>query len=137
VNARQIPGCDNDNSETIYGSKGTAYIRLFAGQPYFTNLAGERTWINTGPTPMPNMYQVEHDELFASIRAGTPRNDGEWLANSTMMGIMGRMAAYTGKNIAWEQAIAANDSVAPLTDFTWNDKPPAAELAQPGKTKIG
>ena len=66
-----------------------------------------------------------------------PRNDGDWLANSTMMGIMGRMAAYTGKDISWEQATSANDSVAPLADISFNDKPPVAELPQPGKTRIG
>ncbi len=135
VTARQIPGCDNDNSETVYGSKGTAHILLFRGNPYITDLSGERKWRYSGPTP--NMYQVEHDELFASIRAGKPRNDGDWLANSTMMGIMGRMAGYTGKDISWEQATTANDSVAPLTDISLNDKPPVAELPQPGKTRIG
>ena len=51
------------------------------------------------------MYQIEHDELFASIRAGKPINDGEWMARSTLMGIMGRMATYTGQEISWKQAM--------------------------------
>ena len=42
------------------------------------------------------MYQVEHDEMFAAIRAGKPINNGEQAANSTLLAIMGRMAAYTG-----------------------------------------
>ena len=29
-----------------------------------------------------SMYQQEHDELFASIRAGKPINDGEWMTRS-------------------------------------------------------
>ena len=45
------------------------------------------------------MYQVEHDELFAGIRAGKALNDGGFMAYSTLMGIMGRMATYTGKTI--------------------------------------
>lgn len=48
------------------------------------------------------MYQNEHNELFASIRSGKPINDGEWMTHSTLMGIMGRMAAYTGQEITWE-----------------------------------
>ena len=50
-----------------------------------------------------DMYQIEHDELFASIRSGKPINDGEWMAKSTLMGIMGRMATYTGKVITWDR----------------------------------
>ena len=44
-----------------------------------------------------DMYQSEHDELFASIRAGKPFNDGEKAAHSSMVAILGRMVAYTGK----------------------------------------
>ena len=42
------------------------------------------------------MYQREHDVLFASIRAGKPKNDDLNLATSTLLAIMGRQAAYTG-----------------------------------------
>ena len=42
--------------------------------------------------------------LFASIRKGEPINDGERMATSTLLGIMGRMAAYTGQSVTWEQA---------------------------------
>ena len=42
------------------------------------------------------MYQVEHDEMFAALRAGKPINNGEQAANSTLLAIMGRVAAYTG-----------------------------------------
>jgi sugar phosphate isomerase/epimerase len=44
--------------------------------------------------PKTDMYQQEHDELFASIRSGKPINNGEWMAHSTLLAIMGRMAAY-------------------------------------------
>ena len=59
------------------------------------------------------MYQNEHDELFASIRSGKPINDGEWMAHSTLMGIMGRMAAYTGQEITWEQAMNSQEKLVP------------------------
>ena len=51
------------------------------------------------------MYQTEHDELFASIRSGKPINNGEYMAKSTLLAIMGRMAAYTGQEITWEMAL--------------------------------
>ncbi|MGZ8939515.1 MAG: Gfo/Idh/MocA family protein, partial [Limisphaerales bacterium] len=90
LGCRQIAGCANDNTATMYGTKGTARELGFAGMP---NIRGEKNWRYSGPRP--NMYQVEHDELFASIRAGKPLNDGVRLAHSSMAAIMGRMAAYT------------------------------------------
>ncbi|MEZ5299598.1 MAG: hypothetical protein R3F11_02855 [Verrucomicrobiales bacterium] len=40
------------------------------------------------------MYDIEHVELFQSIRAGKPINDGDRMATSTMAGIFGRMASH-------------------------------------------
>src|SRR5687768_7458577 len=82
---RQIAGCANDNSATMYGTKGMARELGFAGMPW---IKGEKNWRYSGPRP--NMYQVEHDDLFASIRAGNPINDGFKLAHSSMTAIMGR-----------------------------------------------
>jgi len=70
-------------------------------------LSGEKNWQYEGPKP--DMYQVEHDELFASIRAGKPINDGERMCTSTLMAIMGRMAAYTGQEITWEMALQSQE----------------------------
>ena len=56
------------------------------------------------------MYQVEHDELFAGIRAGKPINNGETAAHSTLMAIMGREAAYTGKRITWKQMLGSKQT---------------------------
>ena len=131
---RQITGCANDNTEHIYGTKGRAHVMLFRGNPFIVDTKGERTWRYSGPTP--NMYQVEHDELFASIRAGKPRMDGVWLANSTMMGLMGRMAAYTGQEVTWEHMLASKENIGPKDDITFDTKPPVAELAMPGRTQL-
>ena len=51
------------------------------------------------------MYEVEHQELFAAIRSGDPINDGEYMADSTMWAILGRMADYTGRVLTWEQGL--------------------------------
>ena len=83
------------------------------------------------------MYQTEHDEFFASIRNGKPMNDGEWMANSTMIAILGRMVAYTGQTITWEQALNSNEVIGPKTgDYSWDlnwDGPP---IAKPGITRF-
>ena len=134
---RQQPGCFNENVERIYGSNGTAHVMLFNGVPYTTNLKNERVWRYPGEKNTPNMYEVEHQEMFASIRQGSPRNDGEWLANSSMMGIMGRMAAYTGEEISWEMAVNSQEKLVPdEADLNWDKAPAITPIPVPGQTKF-
>jgi len=64
-------------------------------------------------------------------------NDGESMAQSSMLGVLGRMAAYTGQTIAWEEALNSNQSLAPAIDqYTWDLKWPGHEVAKPGITKL-
>ncbi len=82
------------------------------------------------------MYQTEHDEYFASIREGKPLNNAEKLAHSTMVAILGRMAAYSGQQILWEDAINSKESLAPEGPLDWNMKLPTPPVAIPGRTKF-
>jgi hypothetical protein len=80
------------------------------------------------------MYQTEHDELFAAIRSGNPINNGEYMTNSTMLAILGRMATYTGKTIGWDEALASNESLMPPAyDWISLEVPP---VAMPGRTPL-
>ncbi|MGV8094537.1 MAG: Gfo/Idh/MocA family protein [Mangrovibacterium sp.] len=81
-----------------------------------------------------DMYQLEHDELFASIRAGKPMNDGEWMTQSNLMALAGRMAAYTGETISWEQALSSMEVLFP-ENISWNTKYDIP-VAIPGITKF-
>lgn len=126
---RQISGCVGDNSDYLMGEKGTGTIKGWNPPVIQT---GE-LWRYKGERK--DMYQVEHDELFASIRKGQPINDGEWMATSTMMAIMGRMAAYTGQEITWEMAMNSKEKLVP-DNLTWDMKLPIKPMAVPGKTKF-
>jgi hypothetical protein len=87
------------------------------------------------PSPQPSMYQVEHDELFASIRSGNPINDGEWMAQSTLLGIMGRNAAYTGQQLTWEMILNSQQVLVPeIKDWKTQFEP--EPMAMPGRTKF-
>ncbi|HTG43964.1 MAG TPA: Gfo/Idh/MocA family oxidoreductase [Verrucomicrobiae bacterium] len=130
LGCRQQNHCANDNSATIYGTKGTAREMGFATMP---SIKGENNWKYQGPRP--NMYQVEHDEMFASIRKGTPINDGLRLAHSSMTAIMGRMAAYTGEEITWEQALNSEEKLVP-ENMQWDMSLPVPPLALPGQNKM-
>jgi hypothetical protein len=81
------------------------------------------------------MYQIEHNELFTSIRNDLPINDGIWMAHSTLMAIMGRMAAYTGKEITWDEALNSQEKLVP-DNLTWDMDLPIRPMAMPGKTKF-
>ncbi len=98
VGQRQVGNTYTDNSDYLMGSEGFGKIQGWTG----VFIKGKENWRYKGPKT--DMYQNEHDELFASIRSGKPINDGDWMAHSTLMGIMGRMAAYTGQEVTWEQA---------------------------------
>ena len=76
------------------------------------------------------MYQNEHDDFFASIRAGNPINNGNYMAKSTMMAIMGREACYTGQQITWEDSYNSNVALGP-TNYQWGPLPNPA-VAMPG-----
>jgi predicted dehydrogenase len=126
---RQIRNCYSDNSDYLICSEGVGTIKGFSDP----TIAGKENWRYTGPKA--DMYQVEHDELFASIRNGKPINDGVWMAHSTLMALMGRMAAYTGKEISWTEALNSEEKLVP-DNLTWDMKLPIKPMAMPGQTKF-
>lgn len=131
--SRQQAGCANDNSAVYYGTKGTARETGFNGMPYILDQGGKRTWRYEGPRP--DMYDQEHKEFFASLRAGKPINDGDRMNTSTMTGIMGRLAAYTGQQITWDEALNSKEELVPK-NLTWETPAPAVTVAMPGITKF-
>ena len=123
---RQIAGCYNENSCYILGSKGKGFIDRRGVRS--TSANGEE-WRYKGEAP--NMYQVEHNEFFQSIREGKPLNNGDRMVNSTMMAIMGRMAGYSGKQVTWEEALNSDDVLVPETP-NWDVPVEMPKMAMPG-----
>jgi predicted dehydrogenase len=127
VAQRQIPNCDNENNLYLLGSKGTAQI-----QPRGVRVSGETNWRYEGPSN--NMYRAEHVVLFDSIRSGKVVNDGDRMFKSTLMGIMGRMAAYTGKRITWDMAMESQEQRVPEFPQGWQTQVAMPKMALPGVT---
>lgn len=123
---RQISGCHNENNLYVLASKGQGGLTRRGA-----TLSGAEDWRYRGEKP--NMYQVEHDEMFKSIREGKPINDGERMMNSTLMAIMGRMAGYTGKEVTWEMAANSNDRFVPEI-AGWDTPVEFRKIAMPGLT---
>jgi myo-inositol 2-dehydrogenase / D-chiro-inositol 1-dehydrogenase len=129
VGQRQVGNTYTDNSDYIMGATGVGKIQGWNA----VYIKGINDWRYKGPKT--DMYQTEHDELFASIRSGKPINDGQWMAHSTLMAIMGRMAAYTGQEITWEQAMTSQQKLVP-DQLDWKMKMDFPPVPMPGVTKI-
>jgi len=126
LGCRQQRGCHNENNDYLIGSEGRAEIA--GGRCVIHNKKGR--WDYRGPQP--NMYQVEHDEMYLAIRKGEPINDGKRMCTSTMMALMGRMAAYTGRQVSWDMAMNSQEDRFPK-DLNWNTgKHEVPPLATPG-----
>jgi predicted dehydrogenase len=132
---RTTRACYNENSSNILGSKGIAY-------PVHGRISGENEWRFSGKGDNP--YVAEHREFLKSIRAGKPLNCGEYMARSTLVGIMGELSCYSGQEITWDQVTKSDYFIAPKPEqCTWDMEPPTkpdAEgvypvCAMPGLTK--
>ena len=118
---RTIPNCFNQTSSMLVGTKG----RCFTMQG---RIEGENPWQYAGPKMYSgvhtNPYQIEHDELFKAIRAGNPLNCGDYMAQSTLIGIMGQISCYSGKDVTWEQVMASDFYFAPRPEDVSKDMEP-------------
>lgn len=121
--ARQQAGCSVEISDFALGAKGTADLMRHT-------IKAEKKWRYRGAKP--NMYQVEHNELFASIRSAKPINNGEYMCRSTMLAILGRMCTYTGQTIAWDEALNSREDLSPA-NYAWGPLD-VAPVAMPGIT---
>jgi myo-inositol 2-dehydrogenase/D-chiro-inositol 1-dehydrogenase len=127
--SRQIENCYNENADYIIGTKGACTI----GRGPNPRISGEKSWTFQGTKN--DMYQAEHDALFASIRQGKPINNGERLATSSLLAIMGRMAAYTGQEVTWEEALNSQERLFP-DGLEWNMSHAVPPMPRPGVTKL-
>jgi predicted dehydrogenase len=123
---RQIDGCLNDVSEHVYGADGECHMDTGSWK-----ITGKRAWEYDGEKNDP--YQTEHDDLFASIRAGTPLNEGRMVAESTLTAIMGRMATYSGRQVTWDEALKADERWGPET-YEFGDLP-VDPVPMPGRRR--
>ncbi|MFN7141703.1 MAG: Gfo/Idh/MocA family oxidoreductase, partial [Limisphaerales bacterium] len=86
---RQIPGCENNVSEHVIGTKGLCNV---SGH----RITGEKNWRYQAQEGDSNDgWQLEHYSLFEAIRNDREFNEAENGAKSTLTAIMGRMATYS------------------------------------------
>ncbi len=102
---RHQPGCWNSVSEWAQGTKGKAEIngyKILNDDPWRYKAEGAK-----------DPYQQEHDDLFTAIRQNKEYSEVVYGAESTMTAILGRMAAYSGKELDYSKALASKINLLP------------------------
>ncbi|HIQ22777.1 MAG TPA: Gfo/Idh/MocA family oxidoreductase [Planctomycetes bacterium] len=141
---RHMANCWGYFGVIVHGARGCAYLgegtRRFGIYKGWLEEDADQLW---KPPRTNNSYQTEHDVLFEAIRQDKAHNDTQRCAYAALSGILGRMAAESGKEVTWEQALNSDLVLAPgLDDFTMDSEAPVkpdAEghypIAMPGFTK--
>ncbi len=134
---RQIDNTPGRITEMVVGSTGVWHSPNHSGiaserRPNYT-ITGARTWtFNARDDNRP--YEQEHVALIRSIRQGPPINDLRRVAESTLTAIMGRMAAYSGQLVTWEDALNSQLPLMPQ-NLTMQTPMPVPPVAMPGQTR--
>lgn len=132
---RTIPECYNEYSSILLGTKGTCSLMD-------KRFEGDNPWHYEQQDI--DGHQAEHNELFKALRAGRTINNGDYMARSTLIAIMGQISCYTGKEVTWEQAMNSDFYFPPgAEEMTPDTQPPVMPDAEgiypvyvPGVTKL-
>jgi predicted dehydrogenase len=131
---RNWPG-DARHAELVVGTEGSADLGSWVKR-------GEQVYDYRKETggDDPSPYTLEHRDLIASIRNGTPLNEAKQLADSTLATIMMREAAYSGREVKRDWLLKESKRV-------WGPDVPPDELefgerevepvAAPGEWELG
>jgi len=138
---RQIDGCKNDVSEFVWGTEGSTNCK-----DKIFDKDGNVVWQYQEISKDPNEkldpgkskfdpYEQEHVDLVTAIRTNQPINEAEGTAKSTLAAIMGRISAYTGKEVTLEQVMSSDLKIGPKEYVLGPSELIKPEIAVPGTSK--
>jgi predicted dehydrogenase len=131
---RQIPGAAAQTTNVIYGSDGICHIHGGNKGASITDREGNEKWSMKGDIGA--AYKQEHKDLVDSILNNQPIVELKQTADSSLTGVMGRMAAYTGQKVDWEFVTEKSELSLFPKDFDINGDIQSPGFAVPGKTKL-
>jgi predicted dehydrogenase len=111
---RDQADCYMDTNDYIIGTKGRCNLLNYI-------IEGENKW--RYDKPRENMYDIEHRELFAAIRAGKPINNSSYMCLSSALAVAAQIACYTGAILTWEDVMNSKRSFV-LPRYGWDVEPP-------------
>jgi myo-inositol 2-dehydrogenase / D-chiro-inositol 1-dehydrogenase len=121
------PTVATDVSDWVFGTEGTANLDQH-------RIIGKNNWRKPATTPE-NKYDSEHKALFGAIRSGKTLNNGDYMCKSTLMAIMARESAYSGRTIKWDEIMESKQDLSPPTGYVWGPAP-VAPVAVPKQYKF-
>ena len=132
---RTQAGCYNNSGDIIMGTKGTCNLAR-------CRIEGETNWQFEGQQNNP--YDAEQKALIDSVREGKPVNSGDYMATSTMIGVLGQITCYSGKPVKWDEAYKSDLQYGPPPEAASFDMDPPTvpdetgnyPLPLPGITKL-
>jgi predicted dehydrogenase len=144
--ARHMANCWEFWGDVIHGAKGSAVLGEGIKDPliYKGHKQADENIIWRFKDEKRDQYQVEHDLLFEAIRQDKPYNETKRSAYASLTGILGRMAAQSGKEVTWEQALSSELELAPgIEKYTMDSTPPIVPgedgrypVPLPGKSNV-
>ena len=112
---RTAKNCFSSNIDVFHGTKGRMVFNA-TRIPFMTDTRGNVTWRPDPKDRIRSMYVQEHYDLINSIMEGEPINDGFRMANSTMVGILGMIASFTGKRESYQELFESRFKIDPNVD---------------------
>ncbi len=135
---RQINGCANNVSEYVRGSEGYTNAEDTIYNPDGTIKWKYEYPLDEEGKPTTSVkvspYVQEHIDLVTAIRTNKPYVEAEQTAISTMAAIMGRISAYTGKAVTWDEMMNSKFRVGP-TEYTMGPVNIDKAVAVPGSAE--
>jgi predicted dehydrogenase len=123
---RQMAGSDGKVEEAVVGTKGSSncknYIKMRNGELWRFRQQD------------PNPYHQEHVNLIHGIRSGNPINEAKGIAESTLIGIMGRESCYSGRILELDSFLKSPTRLGP-SEYKFGDLA-FPEIPVPGKYKF-
>lgn len=131
VSVRQQMGADHVWTMDVGGSKGHCHgigreVYQFTGK---VNKELREEKVKAG-------HQLEHNEMYRALRAGDYINNGDYVCKSTLIAVMIREAAYTGKEIKWSDMEDRKVANVDLEALGYNTALPSWKEAVPGMNGI-
>lgn len=108
---RQINSCSGGVYEIIHGTKARAVTS--GGKCQILDAEGNQLFQAEKSETSP--YVQEHKDLITCIRQDIPFNEAEATAESNMVAMMGRVSAYTGKEVSYEELMNSDMKLGPDT----------------------
>jgi predicted dehydrogenase len=143
MDGRCINGCNDIYSSYVHGSNGIAIASksgdcgapssIFKGQ---NMQRSNMQWTSKVAGDQADPYQNEWNDLMDAIRNNKPYNEAKRGVEASMVTSMGRMAAHTGQEIAWDDFVKLDHEFAPGLDNLTMSSPAPLKAGPDGKYPI-